>query len=81
MIEILSPGPANTRRARVSKRQVYGKHGVQEYWIVDPENRAIEVYQLQEGILDLTDTFWEHDMLASSILPSFVSPTSDIFRI
>lgn len=81
VIEILSPGPTNTRRDRVSKRQVYGKHGVQEYWIVDPANRAIEVYQLHAGVLELANTFLEHDTLISPTLPGFVYPASDIFRV
>ncbi|MEJ7708302.1 MAG: Uma2 family endonuclease [Pyrinomonadaceae bacterium] len=34
VIEIVSPGKQNARRDRVIKRQVYGKYGVKEYWIV-----------------------------------------------
>src|SRR5438034_6333768 len=40
VIEILSPGRENVSRDRVAKRQLYAKHGVNEYWIVDSENRA-----------------------------------------
>ncbi len=36
VIEILSPGSENTRRDRVAKLQLYAKHRVPEYWIVDP---------------------------------------------
>ena len=39
-IEILSPGRENVSRDRVAKRQLYAKHGVNEYWIVDSENRS-----------------------------------------
>jgi len=35
VIEILSPGRENISRDRVAKRQLYAKHGVKEYWIVD----------------------------------------------
>src|ERR1051325_10273254 len=44
VIEILSPGSANIRRDRVTKLQLYSKHGVSEYWIVDPQNRSLERY-------------------------------------
>jgi len=45
-VEILSRGSENVARDRVAKRQLYAKHGVKEYWIVDGENRAIEIYRL-----------------------------------
>jgi Uma2 family endonuclease len=44
VIEVLSP--SNRAWDRVRKRRVYGKAGVREYWIVDPEERRIEVYAL-----------------------------------
>ena len=45
--EILSP--ATTLIDRSAKRQLYARHGVPYYWIVDPEARTIEVYSLAEG--------------------------------
>src|SRR5918912_841510 len=51
VVEILSPGKENARRDRVVKRQVYGKYGVQEYWLVDPEARALEIYRLEKRTL------------------------------
>jgi len=39
VIEVISPGPENRRRDLLVKRQLYGKYGLSEYWIVDPENR------------------------------------------
>jgi len=46
-IEIISP---NTPRIdRVTKLQLYARHDVPYYWIVDPDARAIDVYELAEG--------------------------------
>ncbi|PJF27774.1 MAG: Uma2 family endonuclease [Phototrophicales bacterium] len=42
VIEILSPN--NTRRDKIDKFYLYEKYGVREYWIVNPEERYIEVY-------------------------------------
>src|SRR5712672_2004031 len=47
VIEIISAGAENRRRDLLVKRQLYGKHGVSEYWIVDQENRLLEVYRLR----------------------------------
>lgn len=43
------------------KRQLYGKYGVKEYWVVDFEKRTIEVYLLQEQILLLQSVLAEKD--------------------
>jgi Uma2 family endonuclease len=41
VIEVLSPSTAENDRYH--KREVYERAGVMEYWLVDPENRTIEV--------------------------------------
>ena len=79
VIEILSPGRENLARDRVAKRQLYGKHGVKEYWIVDSENRAVEVYQLQDARLDLAVVFRDDDKITSPLLPAFKCAASDFF--
>ena len=44
IIEIVSP--ATARNDRVTKAQIYARHRVPAYWIVDPEQEAVEVYLL-----------------------------------
>ena len=60
VIEILSKGAENTRRDRVVKRQLYANHGVPEYWIIDCQNWAIEIYRLHGRSLEL-DTIFENE--------------------
>ncbi len=43
-VEILSP--TTTLIDRSAKLQLYARHGVPYYWIVDPEARTVEVYSL-----------------------------------
>ena len=45
VIEILSP--TTSRTDRVTKAQIYARHSVLGYWIVDPEREAIEIYLLE----------------------------------
>ena len=41
LIEVLSP--SNRAHDQVRKREFYARGGVREYWIIDPEQRVIEV--------------------------------------
>jgi Uma2 family endonuclease len=44
VIEILSP--TTHRTDRVTKAQLYTKHQVPHYWLVDPDQRTLEAYEL-----------------------------------
>ncbi len=52
VVEILSP--STTEIDRSTKRQLYARHGVPYYWIVDPEARVVEAYVLSEGAYQLS---------------------------
>ncbi|HKY43457.1 MAG TPA: Uma2 family endonuclease [Pyrinomonadaceae bacterium] len=80
VVEILSPGSANTRRDRVVKLNLYAKHGVPEYWIVDPKNRSLERYVLQESSLELLEILTTEDYLTINALPGFSCPMSRVFN-
>jgi Uma2 family endonuclease len=47
LVEVVSQGRAD--RDRIVKRALYERNGVPEYWIVDPEERAIEVLRIEGG--------------------------------
>ena len=51
VIEVLSPSTANNDRT--VKFEDYAAHGVDEYWIVDPQQKTIEQYLLAEGVFQL----------------------------
>ena len=61
IIEILSPG--TTRRDRDDKFEIYERHAVSEYWIVDPLEEYLEVYTHQndhyvrQGVYGAGETF------------------------
>lgn len=78
IIEVLSPGAENAHRDRQAKRQLYRKYGVKEYWLVDAQKRAIEVYRSQR--FRLAATLGMKDQLTSPILPGFECPVREIFK-
>lgn len=80
VIEILSPGQENVARDRIAKRQLYAKHGVNECWILDSENRAVDIYRLYAGRLELTATLKDEDRITSPLLPDFACQVSPVFR-
>jgi len=66
VIEILSP---STRvRDRREKRKVYGDHGVEEYWLVDPDGGVLEVFTLSEGHLAEAGVYGYDESLVSAVL-------------
>ncbi|MDQ3755410.1 MAG: Uma2 family endonuclease [Acidobacteriota bacterium] len=79
VIEIISPGKENARRDRVVKRRVYAKHGVKEYWIIDPEAETLEIYRAERHKLAHTVTLQDEDVIATPLLPGFTCAVSKIF--
>lgn len=47
IMEILSP--STQRHDRLTKFNLYQRAGVREYWIIDPDQRVVSVYTLEEG--------------------------------
>lgn len=80
VIEVTSPGAENRRRDFLVKRQLYGKYGVAEYWVVDSDNHQVEVYRLRDQRLESVRTFKNHDELNTPLLPGFILPVITIFK-
>jgi Uma2 family endonuclease len=68
IIEILSPGSATLDA--ITKREMYEKNGVREYWIVDPVERTIAQLVLKKKHYALTEV-GESDVIKSAVLAGF----------
>jgi Uma2 family endonuclease len=66
IVEILSP--TTIKRDRGVKFDLYEKHGVREYWLVDPDGGYVEVYRLVEGVLTRQGLFTEGQQFTSPVL-------------
>lgn len=89
VVEILSPSTA--ARDRGYKKDLYEASGIPEYWIVNPTDRAIEVYLLTNGRFALDEIYMlppaemeeERDkfktQLKCHLYDDLVLPLEDIF--
>ena len=79
-VEIVSPGSANERRDREFKLKLYSRQGVREYWIVDWQQRMVQIYRRGDLMLQLVATLWTADTLTSPMLPGFELPVADLWE-
>ena len=77
VVEILSPSSAEQDRGK--KRALYGKHGVTEYWLVDPIAETVSIHRQRGGVLAATDTFSREQTLRSPLLAGLELRLDDVF--
>ena len=77
VVEILSPSTAE--RDRTFKLSLYARHGVKEYWLVEPAARTIEVLLLGEDSFETVATYGEGDTLVSPTLQGFRIDVDEVF--
>jgi len=78
VVEILSPG--NTKKELQNKFDLYEEAGVQEYWIVEPEEKLILIYTLANGKYIGKKPYSEGMIITTEILPGLAINVSDIFK-
>lgn len=79
IVEILSSG--TRKKDELTKRKLYERFGVQEYWIIDPELDTIKIYrQIDQGFAP-PEEFSRPDaqQLTSDLFPDLTICLSDIF--
>ena len=79
VVEILSP---STRRTdEITKRKLYERSGVQEYWVVDPELDVVKVYRRSEGAFGqaLELSAERREALTTPLLPGWSAALHELF--
>ena len=77
VIEILSP--VTSERDQTYKKTLYARHGVREYWVVDPEEKTVEVLTLGKAGFESSGVYRKMDSLKSAIFPGLTINLSDAF--
>ena len=77
VVEILSP--ATAERDRGYKRSLYARHGVKEYWVVDPVAETVSMLLPRGGALAVAHTFGRNETLRSPLLAGFELDLDDVF--
>jgi Uma2 family endonuclease len=77
VVEILSPSTAYKDEGE--KLKLYEKHGVKEYWIVNPEARYIMIYRLENSKYGKPEYLTENETLESRVLEGLRIELSEVW--
>jgi Uma2 family endonuclease len=77
VVEVLSP--SNRVQDLLTKRALYARAGIREYWIVDPTNRTVEILTLDRDALHTVQTAAGDEEAISPLLSNAAFSLADIF--
>ena len=77
VIEILSP--SSRRHDRIVKLDLYQRAGVREYWVVNPEDRTVQVMLLKDSYLLPVEDYGREDTAKVNILEDCTIDLSKVF--
>ncbi|MFN8356986.1 MAG: Uma2 family endonuclease [Spirosomataceae bacterium] len=76
VVEIISP--SSYIRDTITKKELYERFGIKEYWLIDPANQVIEVFVLENGKFQLHNYAVETGIVRSVVLEGFEAEAHDI---
>lgn len=80
IVEIISPSNIFSDRNR--KKRTYQQIGVQEYWIIDPANKTLEIYHKDQADKDTPLLYLvEEGVITSTCLPGLSFNLKEIFSL
>ncbi len=78
IIEIVSPG--NTKREIDDKFEIYQENGVREYWIIQPTDETLTVFELKEQRFQFIKIYNNVDEAPVGIFPGFTIDLKGVFK-
>ncbi len=79
VIEVLSPSTGSFDYSR--KKRIYCERGVREYWIIDPEERTIEIMVKEGAFYQTVAMLRPPAMIESAMFPGFSMKVEEVFAI
>ena len=79
-VEIVSP--SSRKRDETTKRHLFDRYGVVEYWVIDPELQIVKVFRRREGRLSKVEELAAEsgDVLTTPLLPGLEVALAGLFR-
>ncbi|MFN4254874.1 MAG: Uma2 family endonuclease [Saprospiraceae bacterium] len=79
IVEIISPGTGKNDRG--IKKDLYERYAVKEYWVIDPMNQTVEVFNMKENAYRLTCIQEAEGVVVSEVLAGFEIEVSTLFGL
>ena len=79
VVEVLSSSTAD--RDRTIKLKLYGRSGVKEYWIIDPDEPSATIYRREAKGFKPVVTLQASDSLTSPLFPGFSLPLKKLVEV
>lgn len=77
IVEIISPG--SVKRDRVEKKELYERFSVKEFWLIDPANRTVEIYLIENDAYRLHAFLEVEGKLKATTIVGFEMEISELF--
>jgi Uma2 family endonuclease len=72
-------GPFTRRKDMLIKRKLYEKHGVKEYWVIDPDQEWLRIYRRSGKKLSFRHTLKKDDSFHCPLFPGLMIELKDVF--
>ena len=79
VVEVLSP--STHRHDRVRKLRLYARHGIREYWLVQPHPALVEVLHLDAGEYRVAGAYTDRETLHSPAFPELALDLAEVFTL
>jgi Uma2 family endonuclease len=77
VVEVISEG--SRKRDAITKRDLYARYGVRFYWLVDPEEETVRVFELQDGAYGEPTTLRAGQQLTCPLFPGITAGVGRLF--
>ncbi len=77
-VEVLSESTAEVDREIKPKH--YARHGVAEFWLIDPKGKTVEILRLKEGAFERVARLTFGDNITSPLFPGLSLPVAGLWE-